>query len=140
MSSQLTLNLSDSYSVNRHQSVSAFSVITEPSLSCLTWNKKDTHVIWSSEFQAEFEQWWDEKTDWDQDTDSKVTQHKSVSWKSRAHKAELWALFYEAANVLTEKSAVICRLCEKVLKHSTSIDAEINDMIKHISNRACNVN
>ena len=73
---QLTLDSSEAYFVDDSQSVSVSLHITEPLSAYLLWTKKGTHIIWSPEFQEEFEDWWNKNTVWDQDTHNKVIQHK----------------------------------------------------------------
>ena len=48
MSSQLTFNSSEAYSVDDSQSVSASSHITEPLLTYFLWIKKKTHTLFEA--------------------------------------------------------------------------------------------
>lgn len=37
-------------------------------------------MIWSQKCQADFEEWWGQKTTWDQNATQKVAQHKLITW------------------------------------------------------------
>ena len=69
-----------------------------------------------------------------------MIQHRPLTWESSNCKVALWASFYKTVNIQTEKPALICKLCDKNLEHSTLNDAETNDITKHTASKVCKIN
>lgn len=99
----------------------------------LIFNDDDCYVIWIYEAQDEFETWFNDDTFWKHDIDMKKLKHHDSRWKNRARRIDVWIEWHEIANIVIDRSYVICKNCDFVILHFNSDRIDNNIMTRHRS-------
>ncbi len=109
--------------------------------SLLILRENNQYVEWSSDINAQFQQWWLQMF-----VDESVinkTQRKigNSLWAKKIEvnkQFNIWNQFIQMISTLKEYSKISCKNCFKILDHSTAIDESSTiNMIKHLKTNAC---
>ena len=109
--------------------------------SLLILRENNQYVEWSSDINAQFQQWWLQMS-----VDESVinkTQRKidNSLWAKKIEvnrQFNIWNQFIQMISTLKEYSKILCKNCFKILDHSTAIDESSTiNKIKHLKTNAC---
>ena len=63
--------------------------------------------------------------------------YMNPNWDSSGRTAEAWSLFHEAAERVTGRPKIICKLCDEVLEHPNNKNAGSSGLKIHIESKGC---